>query len=172
MQQTPPERFKPAITVAAIIEREGRYLVVEEMTRDGIRLNNPAGGLEPGESLAAGAAREALEETAHPFTPTALVGVYMARNPLTEAGRGVTYLRFAFAGTAGECIEGRALDHPVIRTLWLTPEELAADPARLRGPLVLQCILDHARGQRFPLEALHTHPSVADPDGAHPLPRP
>jgi len=161
-----PERWKPSVTVAAIIEKDGRYLMIEEMTRDGLRINNPAGGLEPGESIVDGAIREALEETACPFTPEALLGVYLARNPDTPAGPGVTYLRFALCGAAGDPEPGRVLDQPVVRTLWMTPEEIAAAGDRLRGPLVLQCIADHRAGKRLPLDVLFTHASVACPDPA------
>ena len=157
------DRWKPSVTVAAVIEKDGRYLMIEEMTRDGLRINNPAGGLEPGESPVAGAMREALEETACHFTPEALVGVYLARNPDSGRGPGVTYLRFAFCGTAGDPVPGQALDSPVVRTLWMTYDEVAAASDRLRGPLVLQCIDDHRAGRRLPLEAIYTHPSVATP---------
>ena len=158
------DRWKPSVTVAAVIEKDGRYLMIEEMTRDGLRINNPAGGLEPGESPLAGAMREALEETACHFTPEAFLGVYVARNPDTDRGPGVTYMRFAFCGTASDPVPGQALDHPVVRTLWMTADEVAAAKDRLRGPLVLQCILDHAAGRRLPLDAVYTHPSVASPD--------
>ena len=158
------ERWKPSVTVAAVIEKDGRYLMIEEMTRDGLRINNPAGGLEPGESPIAGAMREALEETACPFTPEALLGVYLARNPDTERGPGVTYLRIAFCGTAGDPVPGQALDSPIVRTLWMTANEIVAAKDRLRGPLVLQCIEDHRAGKRLPLDAIYTHPSVASPD--------
>jgi 8-oxo-dGTP pyrophosphatase MutT (NUDIX family) len=158
------ERWKPSVTVAAVIEKDGRYLMIEEMTRDGLRINNPAGGLEPGESPLDGAVREALEETACHFTPEALLGVYLARNPDSERGPGVTYMRFAFCGTASEPVPGRTLDSPVVRTLWMTADEVAAAGDRLRGPLVLQCIEDHRAGRRLPLEAVYTHPSVASPD--------
>ena len=158
------ERWKPSVTVAAVIEKDGRYLMIEEMTRDGLRINNPAGGLEPGESPIEGAKREALEETACHFTPQALLGVYLARNPDSERGPGVTYLRFAFCGTASEPVPGQALDSPVVRTLWMTADEVAAAQDRLRGPLVLQCIEDHRAGRRLPLDSIFTHPSVAAPD--------
>jgi 8-oxo-dGTP pyrophosphatase MutT (NUDIX family) len=158
------ERWKPSVTVAAVIEKDGRYLMIEEMTRDGLRINNPAGGLEPGESPIEGAMREALEETACHFTPQALLGVYLARNPDSERGPGVTYIRFAFCGTASDPVPGQALDSPVLRTLWMTADEVAAARDRLRGPLVLQCIEDHRAGRRLPLEAVYTHPSVASPD--------
>jgi phosphatase NudJ len=158
------ERWKPSVTVAAVIEKDGRYLMIEEMTRDGLRINNPAGGLEPGESPMEGAIREALEETACHFTPEALLGVYMARNPDSERGPGVTYLRFAFCGSASDPVPGRPLDSPVVRTLWMTYDEIAAAGERLRGPLVLQCIADHRAGRRLPLDVVYTHPSVASPD--------
>ena len=158
------ERWKPSVTVAAVIEKDGRYLMIEEMTRDGLRINNPAGGLEPGESPVDGAMREALEETACHFTPQALLGVYLARNPDSERGPGVTYLRFAFCGTASDPVPGQALDSPVVRTLWMTADEVAAAKDRLRGPLVLQCIEDHRAGRRLPLDAIYTHPSIASPD--------
>ncbi|MFL6696978.1 MAG: NUDIX hydrolase [Vitreoscilla sp.] len=160
------ERWKPSVTVAAVIEKDGRYLMIEEMTRDGLRINNPAGGLEPGESPIAGAMREALEETACHFTPEALLGVYLARNPDSDRGPGVTYLRLAFCGSASDPVPGRALDSPVVRTLWMTLDEIAAASDRLRGPLVLQCIQDHHAGRRLPLEAIYTHPSVASPDAS------
>jgi len=160
------DRWKPSVTVAAVIEKDGRYLMIEEMTRDGLRINNPAGGLEAGESPLEGAIREALEETACHFTPEALLGVYVARNPDSERGPGVTYMRFAFCGTASDPVPGRTLDSPVVRTLWMTFDEIVAATPRLRGPLVLQCIADHRAGRRLPLHAIYTHPSVASPDAA------
>ena len=94
-------RWKPSVTVAAIIERDGRYLLIEEHTPEGLRLNNPAGHLDPGESPEQGVAREALEETAHAFTPTALVGIYLSRFQRESTGEDVTYLRFAYCGELG-----------------------------------------------------------------------
>ncbi len=88
--------WKPSVTVAAIIERQGKFLLVEEETSDGVRFNQPAGHLDPGESLIAAASREALEETAHEFTPDALIGVYMSRYISSRTNENVTYLRFAF----------------------------------------------------------------------------
>src|ERR1700741_1025088 len=96
--------WKPSVTVAAVVERDGRFLLVEEHTEDGLRINQPAGHLDPGESLLQAVAREALEETAHPFTPTALLGIYLWRRPGTA--NGTAYLRFAFTGELGERIEG------------------------------------------------------------------
>ena len=156
-------RWKPSVTVAAIIEREGRYLLVEEETPEGLRLNNPAGHLDPGESPAAGCAREALEETTHHFTPTHLVGVYLSRFQRERAGGAVediTYLRFAFAGELGEPVPGRQLDTGIVRTLWMTPEEIRASAARHRSPLLLRCLDDHLAGKRYPLDLVYTDPTV------------
>jgi 8-oxo-dGTP pyrophosphatase MutT (NUDIX family) len=154
------ERWKPSVTVAAIIERQGRYLLVEEHTPEGLRLNNPAGHLDPGEDPAAGCAREALEETAHPFRPTALVGLYLSRFQRPATGEDITYLRFAFCGMLGDALPGRALDTGIVRTVWLTPDEVRASVDRHRSPLVLRCIEDHLAGRRYPLDLIHTDPSV------------
>jgi 8-oxo-dGTP pyrophosphatase MutT (NUDIX family) len=151
------ERWKPSVTVAAVIEQHGRYLLVEEETADGLRLNNPAGHLDPGESLLDAVAREALEETAYPFRPEALIGIYLARVVRPEGD--VTYLRFAFAGRLGE-LTSHPLDDGIVRTLWLTPDEVRASVARHRSPLVLQCVEDHLAGRHHPLDVLQTHPSA------------
>ena len=150
-------RWKPSVTVAALIEREGRYLLVEERTAEGLRLNNPAGHLDPGESLLQAVVREVLEETACTFTPSHLVGVYLAR--LQRGADEITYLRFAFAGSVGKPEPGRALDTPIVRTLWLTPAEIEACPDRHRSPLLWRCVHDHRAGRRYPLEALVSDPS-------------
>lgn len=153
-------RWKPSVTVAAIIEREGRFLLVEEHTPEGLRLNNPAGHLDPGESPEQGVAREALEETAHTFTPTALVGVYLSRFQRASTGEDITYLRFAYSGQLGSFDSDRPLDTGIVRTVWMTPEEVRASTARHRSPLVLRCIEDHLAGQRFPLDTVQTDLSV------------
>lgn len=159
-------RWKPSVTVAAVIEHQGNFLLVEEHTPEGLRLNNPAGHLDPGESLIDACARETLEETAYPFTPQALVGVYLARfqrpmaQPAASGIQDITYLRFAFCGSLGAWDAQRTLDTGIVRTLWLSAEEIRASASRLRSPLVLQCIEDYLAGQRFGLELLHTHPSV------------
>ena len=145
-------RWKPSVTVAAVVERDGRFLLVEEHTPDGLRLNNPAGHLEPGESLAQACARETLEETAHAFTPTALVGVYQAALDDT------TYLRFAYCGTLGALQAGRTLDHGIVRTVWMTIDEIRASAARHRSPLLLRCVEDYLAGRRFPLDVVYTQP--------------
>ncbi|MFJ3055803.1 NUDIX hydrolase [Herbaspirillum sp. NPDC087042] len=154
------EVWKPSVTVAAIIERQSRFLMVEEHSGDGIRINQPAGHLEAGESLLDAVVREALEESAHVFTPTALVGTYLSRNvSSSRGGLSVTYLRFAFAGSVGAPLE-RALDEGILRTLWMTRDELAACADRHRSPLVLRCVDDYLRGQRAPLELVHADPSA------------
>ncbi|MDO6384784.1 NUDIX hydrolase [Uliginosibacterium sp. 31-12] len=142
--------WKPHVTVAAIVEREGRFLLVEEHTADGVRLNQPAGHLDEGESLEAACVREALEETAHHVAVDALVGIYQWTRPSGD----ITYLRFAFAARATGFEDGRELDEGIIRAVWLTPEELAAQPERWRSPLVMQCIQDYLAGQRYPLEVI------------------
>ena len=121
---------KISVTVAAVIETEGRFLLVEEETDNGVRLNQPAGHLEPDESIVAGAVRETLEETAYHFLPRALVGIYRWRYPAS----GVVYVRFAFAGELGALEAGRALDQGILRTLWLTPAELRAQVAPSSQP--------------------------------------
>lgn len=149
-------RWKPSVTVAAIIEREGRYLLVEEHTPEGLRLNNPAGHLDPGESPEQGVAREALEETAFAFTPTALVGIYLSRFERPATGEDITYLRFAYSGELGDFDSQRTLDTGIVRTLWLTPDEVRASADRHRSPLVQRCIEDHLAGRRFPLDLVQT----------------
>ncbi len=155
------ERWKPNVTVAAVIEQGGRFLLVEEHTREGLMLNSPAGHLDPGETPAEGCARETLEETARHFTPTALIGIYLARSPRQTDGEHVTYLRFAFAGTLGAFEPDRPLDDGIVRTLWMTADEIRSSVARHRSPLLLECIEDYLAGQRYPLELIHTDPSVA-----------
>jgi len=155
-----PDPWRPSVTVAAMIERDGRFLLVEEETPDGVRLNQPAGHLEPGESIVDGCAREALEETAHPFTPTALLGVYMSRYTSARTGNRVTYLRFAFAGCVGEVQAGRTLDQGILRAVWLSADEVRSSRIEHRSPLVMRCIEDFVAGQRFPLQAIHVDPSA------------
>jgi phosphatase NudJ len=158
-----PPRWKPSVTVAAVIEREGRFLLVEEHTPEGLMLNNPAGHLERGETPLQAVQREALEETARRFEPQALLGLYLARFERAATGEDVTYLRLAYAGACGEPESGRALDDGIVRTLWLTPEEVRVSRARHRSPLVLRCIEDHLAGIRHPLETVFADPSVAAP---------
>ncbi|MCW5660975.1 MAG: NUDIX hydrolase [Burkholderiaceae bacterium] len=153
-------RWKTSVTVAAIVECEGRYLLVEEQTTDGLRLNNPAGHLDPGESPLEAVVREALEETARAFTPRALVGVYLSRVQRNDPPTDITYVRIAFSGDVSEPLPGRALDPAIVRTLWMAPDELRANAARHRSPLLMRCIDDHRAGRRYPLELVVTDPSV------------
>ena len=153
-------RWKPNVTVAAVIEQRGRFLLVEEETTDGLMLNNPAGHLDPGESPEQGCAREVLEETAHTFRPTALLGIYLARSRRDATGQDTTYLRMAFRGELGARDPARKLDSGIVRTLWLTPEEVRASSARHRSPLLLQCIDDYLAGAAHPLSLIHTDPSI------------
>ncbi len=143
-------RWRPSATVAAVIERDGRFLFVEEI-QDGRRvLNQPAGHLDPGETLLQAVAREVLEETAHRFEPAALVGIYRWKYEPED----VTFLRFCFAGRILGVEEGRSLDKEIVALRWLTPDELRAQRAMHRSPLVEQCVEDYLAGRRFPLEVL------------------
>lgn len=164
-----PERWRPSVTVAAVIAETGddgtpRYLLVEEETPEGLRLNNPAGHLDPGEGPTEAVVREALEETARAFTPEAVLGVYLSRFRRPARGEDVTYLRIAYAGRAGPADPARALDRGIVRTLWMTLAEVRAAAGRLRSPLVLRCLEDHAAGVRHPLSLVHADPSLADPE--------
>ena len=142
--------WKPNTTVAAIIEQDGRFLMVEENTADGVRINQPAGHLDEGETILQGVTRETLEETAYDFTPTALLGVYHWQRPAKD----ITYLRFAFVGELGSHHPQRDLDDGIIRAVWMTLEELRASQAIHRSPQVLKCVEDYLAGQRFPLAVL------------------
>jgi 8-oxo-dGTP pyrophosphatase MutT (NUDIX family) len=162
------ERWKPSVTVAAIVERlrDGtpEFLLVEEHTLEGLKLNNPAGHLDPAESPEHGVIREVLEETACVFTPDRLVGVYLSRFQRPSTGDDVTYVRFAFGGHVGAPDPTRRLDDGIVRTLWMTLADLRASRARHRSPLVLACVEDYVAGRRYPLDAITTDPSVFDPE--------
>jgi len=144
--------WKPNTTVAAVIEQDGKFLLVEEETADGIRLNQPAGHLEDGETLLDAVVREAFEETAYRFEPQHLLGIYHWRRSDKE----VTYLRFAFTGEAVGPEPGITLDAGIIRAVWMTPDEIRNCQAMHRSPQVLLCIEHYLAGQRFPLSAI-TH---------------
>ena len=149
------ERWKPNVTVAAVVEREGRFLLVEERTRDGLRFNQPAGHLDPGESLLEAVVRETREETAYDFTPEHLLGVYQFR----AGPEDTTYMRFCFTGKACGPLPGRELDVGIVRAVWLSQDEARQTASRHRTPLVLRCIDDYLCGHRYPLGAIHHEPS-------------
>ncbi|KMQ78914.1 NTP pyrophosphohydrolase including oxidative damage repair enzyme [Candidatus Burkholderia pumila] len=152
------EYLGPHVTVAAVVERDGRFLVIEEHTSAGLRINQPAGHLEAGETLVQAVVRETLEETVHRFEPEALVGTYMTH--FARPSSDVTYLRFTFCGKAGEKVTGRVLDDSIVRAMWMTHEELNASVERHRMLLVLKCVEDYLAGRRVALDFIHTH-SVA-----------
>ena len=162
------ERWKPSVTVAAIIERrvgeQAEFLLVEERTPEGLKLNNPAGHLDRGESPQQAVVREVLEETTCAFTPERLVGTYLSRFQRPATGEDVTFVRFAFAGRVGAPDPSRALDDGIVRTLWLTLPALRASRARHRSPHVLGCIEDHLAGRGFALDAITTDASVYAPE--------
>jgi 8-oxo-dGTP pyrophosphatase MutT (NUDIX family) len=141
--------WKPNVTVAAIIEREGKFLLVEERTHEGLRLNQPAGHLDEGESLLAAVIRETMEESAWEFIPQHLVGIYRRRPP----GSAITYLRFAFSGKLG-AHRKRKLDDEIVRTVWMSAEEIHASRERHRSTLVLRCVEDYLQGVSYPLDLL------------------
>ncbi len=142
--------WKPNVVVAAIAERDGRFLLVEEEAEGQVVLNQPAGHLDEGESLLNAVARETLEETAWHFEPQALLGVYRWVHP----NKKTTYVRFAFIGRAFNHEPARTLDDGIVRAVWLTAEEIRAAHSRHRSPLIEQCLNDYLSGQRYPLALL------------------
>lgn len=144
--------WKPHVTVAAVIERDGKFLLVEEETDEGVQFNQPAGHLERGEALTEAVIREALEETGYGFEPKFLVGIYNWRHPSKD----ITYLRFAFGGEITAHDAGRRLDEGIIGARWLTLDEIRANRSLHRSPMILQCIEDWRAGRRYPLELI-TH---------------
>ena len=142
--------WNPEVTVAAIVELDNRFLMVEERISGRLVLNQPAGHLEDDETLVEAVIRETREETAWRFHPEALVGVYLWRSPITER----SFLRFAFCGTVDDHQARLPLDIGIVRSVWMTHDQLLAQPARLRSPLVLRCIEDYRSGARRPLESV------------------
>jgi 8-oxo-dGTP pyrophosphatase MutT (NUDIX family) len=142
--------WRPSATVAAVIERDGRFLFVEEMSHGKRVLNQPAGHLDPNESLIAACAREVLEESAHRFEPTGLVGIYRWH----YAEKDVTFLRFCFKGRVLGHDPQLKLDKEIIGLHWLTPAQLEARRAQHRSPLVQKCVDDYLAGRDFPLDVL------------------
>ena len=155
--------WKPNVVVAAVVERDGKFLLVEEEADGRLVLNQPAGHLDEGESLMDAVVRETLEETAWHFLPQALLGVYRWPHP----SKGITYLRFAFIGHVTHHEPERSLDHGITRALWLTPEEIRAERARHRSPLVERCLNDYLAGQRYPLDLLKDLGDIVTSSSAH-----
>ncbi|MBY0447020.1 MAG: NUDIX hydrolase [Burkholderiales bacterium] len=143
--------WKPNATVAAVIEDNGRFLLVEERIAGQLKLNQPAGHIEHGESIVEAAIRETLEETAHHFVPRSLIGMYQWSPPERPE---LTYLRFAFTGDLTGIEAGRILDADIEQAVWLTRDEIVARTEQHRSPLLLACIDDYLAGRRYPLEIL------------------
>ena len=143
--------LRPDLTVAAVVERNGEFLLVEERVGNRMVINQPAGHVERGEHLIGAIIRETLEETAWSFVPHALIGVYL----WDQLDRQRSYLRFAFTGELVSHDPHRPLDRPIERTLWLSREQIRQRNAQLRSPMVLRCIDDYLAGRRYPLELVH-----------------
>ncbi|HEX2586326.1 MAG TPA: NUDIX hydrolase [Steroidobacteraceae bacterium] len=144
--------WKPDVTVAAIIENEGRFLMVEEHVGHRLVFNQPAGHLEVNESFTAAVIRETLEETAWTFVPDSVTGIYLWQHP----ERNVSFLRVTFCGKVTDHDADRPLDHGIKRALWLSRDELDQKQSQLRSPMVTKCIDDYLAGTRYPLTML-TH---------------
>ena len=143
-------RWNPEVTVAAVVVRDGRFLFVEERIEGRLVLNQPAGHLEDGETLVEAVIRETREETAWRLQPEALVGTYLWRHP--QNGR--TFLRFAFCGVVDDHRAAQPLDTGIVRAVWLSHEQLLAQSARVRSPLVTRCLEDYLLGKRQPLDSI------------------
>ena len=142
--------WAPHVTVATIIEKDSRYLMVYEEADGKKVFNQPAGHLDPNETLAEAAIRETLEETGWSIRLTGVVGV----NLYTAPSNGITYFRTTFIGEAVDFDAGRPLDHGIIEAVWLTYEELLERKGELRSPMTLQIIEDYRAGRRFPLSVV------------------
>ncbi len=144
--------WKPNVTVAAVVEKDGQYLLVEEQTSSGLFFNQPAGHLEPGESIVHGAIRETLEETGYTFVPRSVLGIYHWHSPAEDT----TFIRFAFSGSVSDHDPGRNLDSGIVRADWFGIDEIRSMIYCHRSPLVMKCIEDHLAGKGCPLDIL-TH---------------
>ena len=140
--------WTPHVVVAAIVPRDDTFLLVEEHTAEGLRLNQPAGHWEPGETLLDAVVRETLEETAHHVDPLALLGCYSTYYPK----RDITYLRFAYICQATGFDDARTLDEGIVRAVWLSADEIANSAVPHRSQLVMRCVQDYLAGRHFPLD--------------------
>ena len=142
--------WKPHATVAAIIERDNKFLMVEELVNNEKVFNQPAGHLDPDESLIDAVTRETLEETAWNFTPEAITGIYLWKHP----DNGESFLRVAFCGSCDNHQPQQALDDGILRAVWKSRDELFQLQQQLRSPMVIGCIDDYLAGKRFPMDML------------------
>ena len=142
--------WKPNVTVAAIVEQNGKFLLVEEETDRGNRFNQPAGHLEDGETLIQAVIRETLEEAAYDFIPEALLGIYQWKHPHNQT----TYMRFSYIGKVAQHYPQQELDAGIIRTVWMSIDEIREKQFLMRSPQVLQCIEDYLAGKRLPLDSV------------------
>lgn len=156
-----PER--PRLTVAAVIEQDKRFLMVEELDQGVAVINQPAGHMEFGESPEAAAIRETLEETGWHFSPTHLQGIYQSIDPVLQRH----YMRITFTGPVTRHDPHRQLDEGILRTVWLTYEEILMERKRLRSPMVLRCVEDYLRDKSYPLELIYSDlPDYSAPNGS------
>jgi 8-oxo-dGTP pyrophosphatase MutT (NUDIX family) len=142
--------WKPNVTVAAVVERAGKFLLVEEETSQGVRFNQPAGHLESDESILEAVKREVLEESAYHFVPQHLLGIYRWHSAESDT----TYLRFAFTGEIAGHEADRPLDAGILQAVWLTPDEIRTTRTHHRSPLILRCVEDYLDNKRYPLDLL------------------
>jgi ADP-ribose pyrophosphatase YjhB (NUDIX family) len=155
--------IRPDLTVAAVVEREGQFLLVEERVANRMVFNQPAGHVERGETLVKAVVRETLEETAWQFKPEALVGIYLWEQPERQR----SFLRVTFCGQVSGHDPQRRLDRGIERAVWMTREQVVMRSARMRSPMVLKCIDDYLAGRRYPMDVVtemlaHLEPAQAD----------
>ncbi|PCI50091.1 MAG: NUDIX hydrolase [Moraxellaceae bacterium] len=146
--------WTPHVTVATLIEKDSKFLMVEEICNDQVVFSQPAGHVEEGETLIQAAVRETHEETGWVVTPTELLGFYTYTSPHNQT----TYYRTNFIARAEHLDNSATLDEGIIRCLWLSLDEIKSNQHKLRSPIVLRCIEDYLSGQRLPLESIYEHP--------------
>ena len=151
--------WKPHATVAAIIERDNKFLMVEELIHGEKLFNQPAGHLDPDETLIDAVIRETREETAWLFTPEYITGIYQWKQPGIPTNQHKTFLRVAFCGTCSDFDDTQELDDGIVQAIWKTRDELVRDKSKLRSPMIINCIDDYLADKRYPLELLTHVPS-------------